>query len=80
MSQKQQPTIQQAFQSGNLSVWTDEEKVIFMEQVKVYGKDWAEIQKVIPSKNVSQVKNFWGNYQKKLGLALLLPNRKQQHA
>lgn len=51
--------------------WQPDEKAKYLECFKAVGKDWESIHRSIPTKTVSQIKNFYQNYKRKLGLGLI---------
>ncbi|KAA0034735.1 Myb_DNA-binding domain-containing protein [Cucumis melo var. makuwa] len=53
------------------SNWTDEEKVIFLQAVSSYGKDFDMISRCIRSKSRDQCKIFFSKARKCLGLDLM---------
>ncbi|TNV87297.1 hypothetical protein FGO68_gene3919 [Halteria grandinella] len=73
-ARQQPPTPHSIFQSSSAS-WNEDERDVFIGQLKIYGKDWVQIQKYLPHKSVQQCKNFWGNYAKKLNFHSYLPNK-----
>jgi len=48
--------------------WTPKEKETFLRLFKSMGKDWGRLATLIPSKNESQIKNYYQNYKNRLGL------------
>lgn len=46
-------------------VWTDEDKESLTEAYKKYGRDWEKLQEAVPSKTLTQIKNFYQNYRAK---------------
>jgi hypothetical protein len=54
--------------------WTFDEKMKFIELFRQYGRNWEVISSKINTKTLSQVKNFFQNYKKKLNLENLEPN------
>lgn len=46
-------------------VWSDDEKTILIDAFKEHGKNWAKLQEALPSKSLTQVKNFYQNYREK---------------
>lgn len=53
--------------------WTFDEKMKFIELFRQYGRNWELISSRITTKTLSQVKNFFQNYKKKLNLENLEP-------
>jgi len=62
------------------SHWNDDEKELFKEYLKQYGKDWEKIAAIIKTKTSSQVKNYFQNYRIKLNLYELLPEDQKTKA
>jgi hypothetical protein len=54
--------------------WTFDEKMKFIELFRQFGRNWEVISSKINTKTLSQVKNFFQNYKKKLNLENLEPN------
>jgi hypothetical protein len=48
--------------------WNQKEKELFLQYFMSYGKDWAKITSLIPTKSEAQVKNYYQNYKSRLGL------------
>lgn len=46
-------------------VWTDEDKESLTKAYKAYGRDWEKLQEAVPSKTLTQIKNFYQNYRAK---------------
>lgn len=63
--------------NGNMtktkSHWNEEEKKLFMEHLRIHGKNWDKIASIIKTKTSNQVKNYFQNYRIKLNLYELLP-------
>ncbi|BDA48420.1 probable nuclear receptor corepressor 1 at N-terminal half [Coccomyxa sp. Obi] len=51
-----------------MSLWTEKEKAAFMEAYKLHGRNWARLSEAVPSKTLTQIKNYYQNYKVKLGL------------
>jgi hypothetical protein len=51
-----------------IAQWTTDEKAQFLKYVAQYGRNWKKIATLIPTKTVSQVRNFFQNYKHKLKL------------
>lgn len=54
-------------------IWSEEEKEIMVDNLKIYGKNWQKLQTLVPSKTIAQVKNFFMNYKKKFKLDRIIP-------
>jgi hypothetical protein len=59
------------------TTWTNEEKQTFQDMLARVGKDWAAIQRVIPTKEINQIQNFFQNNRARLRLDELLPASQQ---
>ena len=59
-------------------LWTEKDKNLFKKALMRFGKDFNEIQKVFPERSISQVKNFFLNYYKKLDLLSILKQRERE--
>ena len=46
-------------------VWTDEDKESLTKAYEKYGRDWEKLQEAVPSKTMTQIKNFYQNYRAK---------------
>ena len=53
--------------------WTEDEKRVYLEQVKIHGPKFNEISQAIPNKSLAQCRNFWMNNHIKLQLKDLAP-------
>ncbi|KAK9815578.1 hypothetical protein WJX72_006161 [[Myrmecia] bisecta] len=61
-------------QQQSLSYWSHDEKDTFMQTYKTYGRDWDRLQRAVPTKTITQIKNYYQNYKTKLGLdRMVLP-------
>lgn len=60
--------------------WTAAEKDAFYRAYQTHGKDWAAIMRLLPSKNESQIKNYYQNYKSRLNLREQSPPRSSPHA
>lgn len=50
------------------AIWSLDEKMKFIELLKIHKRDWKAIAAEFEGKTVSQCKNFFQNYKKKLNL------------
>jgi len=48
--------------------WTPEEKAAYLVHFAAVGKDWRRMHELIPTKTVSQIKNYYQNYKIRYGL------------
>ena len=46
-------------------VWSDEDKKALVDAFEKHGKNWEKLQESVPSKTLTQVKNFYQNYKYK---------------
>eukprot|EP00958_Prasinococcus_capsulatus_P001124 scaffold104_cov375-Prasinococcus_capsulatus_cf.AAC.3 len=58
------------------SYWTQDEKDTLIETMKEHGRDWTLLQKRIPTKSLSQIKNFYQNYKSKYRLTDFVNSRR----
>ncbi|KAG1701337.1 Nuclear receptor corepressor 2 [Nymphon striatum] len=62
------------------SRWTEEEMNIAQSSLREHGNNWQRMADAVGAKTKEQCKNFYFNYQKKLGLDSILKEwRKQRH-
>ena len=64
--------IHEYFSTGNLSgkkkrqrdrpVWSDDDKKSLVDAFEKHGKNWEKLQESVPSKTLTQIKNFYQNY------------------
>ena len=64
--------IHEYFSTGNLSgkkkrqrdrpVWSDDDKKSLVDAFEKHGKNWGKLQESVPSKTLTQIKNFYQNY------------------
>eukprot|EP00347_Sterkiella_histriomuscorum_P014937 403358935 len=59
--------------------WSREEKDLYIEQLKLFGRDWKKIQESLPKKSWHQIKNYWINYYRKLNLYQYLPKQNTEN-
>ena len=43
-------------------VWNDADKEALFAAFKIYGRSWKKLQEAVPSKTMTQIKNFYQNY------------------
>ncbi|XP_024373743.1 uncharacterized protein [Physcomitrium patens] len=48
--------------------WTQEEKEVFADIIRNYGKDWTRLHECLPTKSLTQIKTYFQNSKAKLGL------------
>ncbi|ORE10190.1 hypothetical protein BCV72DRAFT_221945 [Rhizopus microsporus var. microsporus] len=53
--------------SGGATKWTDREKETAIEAFKQYGRNFAQVSSLLPSKTEEQVRNFYHNFKRKNG-------------
>lgn len=53
--------------------WSQAEKELFLNKLRVHGKSWKIIASYLPSKSVQQVRNYYQNYKARLKLDSQLP-------
>mmetsp|Transcript_34396 Transcript_34396/g.74495 ORF Transcript_34396/g.74495 Transcript_34396/m.74495 type:complete len:325 (-) Transcript_34396:1079-2053(-) len=68
------PKAQRVAPSDRRCKWQPEEREVFMTVYRQHGRDWEELARRIPGKTEKQIKNYYMNCKKKLGLeAIDLP-------
>eukprot|EP00040_Diaphanoeca_grandis_P022961 m.124241 g.124241 ORF g.124241 m.124241 type:complete len:555 (-) comp29049_c0_seq2:160-1824(-) len=61
--------------AGGSRMWTPEEIDVYLEVLKIHGRDYERIRKALRgSKTLSQIKSWYGNYRVKKKLDLLVPS------
>jgi hypothetical protein len=68
----EQMTDEGSFDPGEIrrtqAIWSFDDKMKFIELLRIHKRDWKTIAGHFEGKSVSQCKNFFQNYKKKLGL------------
>ncbi|XP_059628283.1 uncharacterized protein LOC132271053 isoform X2 [Cornus florida] len=63
----------ESYEEMDPSIWTDEEKSIFIQAVTSYGKDFAMISRCVRTRSRDQCKAFFSKARKCLGLDMIHP-------
>ena len=50
-------------------IWSEADKQALFNAYAAYGRDWAKMHEAVPSKTLTQVKNFYQNYKEKFVLS-----------
>lgn len=60
-------------QRGKPSFWTAEEKQAMMAAYSTHGRDWNRLQEAVPTKTMTQIRNYYQNYRTKVFDPIVLP-------
>lgn len=58
---------------GRISYWSTDEKEALIAAYSVHGRDWDAMQAAVPTKTMTQVRNFYQNYKAKVFDPIALP-------
>ena len=54
--------------------WSELEKRIFIETLRIFGREMEFISAMLPKKSADQVKNYWGNFAKRKDFVAMCPS------
>jgi hypothetical protein len=58
---------------GKPSYWSAEEKSAIVEAYSTYGRNWERLQAAVPTKTLTQIRNYYQNYRSKVFEPIVLP-------
>lgn len=58
---------------GKPSYWSAEEKAAIVEAYSLHGRNWERLQAAVPTKTLTQIRNYYQNYRSKIFEPIVLP-------